>query len=356
MMSSTREVPIMLSHLPKRREAFHTDDVADDLLASYETASAAIQHVNSYELLSTEEVASIVEQCRALIFPGFVGPSLARATPTELRDHVRERLDKLRNGLRKQLYRDLHHRVQRRLGTKEHDCPRCAAAAAEITDGFLGSMVALRERIAMDVQAAFDGDPAAKDVDEIIFCYPGLYAVTIYRIAHALLERGARLIPRIMTELAHEKTGIDIHPGATIGKSFFIDHGTGVVIGETTIIGDRVRIYQGVTLGALSVARGDKRQGGRRHPLIEDDVVIYAGATILGGDTVIGKGAVIGGNCWVTSSVPAHSTVTLSRCRTVDNRQVECEVRPQEIDATEPGLPMQSTQAPRIEQDDEQES
>jgi serine O-acetyltransferase len=329
MMVTVLENPTMLSHLPKRREEFHTDDVADDLLASYETSSAAIQHVNSYELPSTEEIASIVEQLRALIFPGFVGPSLARATPTELRDHVRERLDKLRNTLRKQLYRDLHHRVQRRLGTKEQDCPRCAAAAAEITDGFLGGMVALRDRIALDVQAAFDGDPAAKDTDEIIFCYPGLYAVTVYRIAHALLERGARLIPRIMTELAHEKTGIDIHPGATIGKSFFIDHGTGVVIGETTIIGDRVRIYQGVTLGALSVPR-DRRPGTRRHPLIEDDVVIYAGATILGGDTVIGKGAVIGGNCWVTHSVPPDSTVTLSRCRTTDNRQADYEVRPRD--------------------------
>jgi serine O-acetyltransferase len=324
----------MLSHLPKRREEFHTDDVTDGLLTSYETTSAHVQHVNSYELVSTEEVANIVEQCRALIFPGFVGPSLARATPTELRDHVRERLDYLRNRMRKQLYRDLHHRVQSRLGTHETDCPRCSKSASEITDGFLGDLVALRERIILDVQAAFDGDPAAKDTDEIIYCYPGLYAITVYRIAHALLERGARLIPRIMTELAHEKTGIDIHPGATIGKSFFIDHGTGVVIGETTIIGDRVRLYQGVTLGALSVAR-DKRPGTRRHPIIEDDVVIYAGATILGGDTVIGKGAIIGGNCWVTSSVPPHTTVTLSRCRTTDNRdQLECEVRP----ASEPGV------------------
>jgi serine O-acetyltransferase len=318
----------MLSHLPKRREEFHTDDIADGLLASYETALAHAQHVNSYDLVSTEEVASIVEQCRALIFPGFVGPSLARATPTELREHVRERLDKLRSGMRKQLYRDLHHRVQRRLGTKETDCPRCAKAASEITDGFLGNLVGLRERILLDVQAAYSGDPAAKDTDEIIFCYPGLYAITVYRIAHALLERGARLIPRIMTELAHEKTGIDIHPGATIGKSFFIDHGTGVVIGETTIIGDRVRIYQGVTLGALSVTR-DQRPGTRRHPIIEDDVVIYAGATILGGDTVIGQGAVIGGNCWVTASVAPHATVTVSRCKTSDScGEAEFEVRP----------------------------
>lgn len=320
----------MLSHLPdlpERRDELHTDDVAERLLASYDTEPAAIQHVNSYELPSPKEVASIVEQCRSLIFPGFVGASLARATPTELRDHVRERLDKLRNTMRKQLYRDLHHRVQRRLGTKEQECPRCAAAAAEITDCFLDSFVDLRRRIALDVQAAYDGDPAAKDTDEIIFCYPGLYAISVYRIAHALLGSGARLIPRIMTELAHEKTGIDIHPGATIGASFFIDHGTGVVVGETTVIGDRVRLYQGVTLGALSVPRGAERPEPdvRRHPTIEDDVVIYAGATILGGDTVIGKGAVIGGNCWVTASVPPSCTVTLSRCRTEDNRQDLCE-------------------------------
>lgn len=320
----------MLSHLhdlPKRRDELHTDDVAERLLASYETEPAAIQHVNSYELPSPKEVASLAEQCRSLIFPGFVGASLARATPTELRDHVRERLDKLRNIMRKQLYRDLHHRVQRRLGTKEQECPRCATAAAEITDRFLDGFVDLRRRIALDVQAAYDGDPAAKDTDEIIFCYPGLYAISVYRIAHALLGGGARLIPRIMTELAHEKTGIDIHPGASIGESFFIDHGTGVVIGETTVIGDRVRLYQGVTLGALSVTRGAERPepGVQRHPTIEDDVVIYAGATILGGNTVIGEGAVIGGNCWVTASVPAHATVTLSRCRTEASRQDLCE-------------------------------
>ncbi|WP_428264535.1 serine O-acetyltransferase EpsC [Haliangium sp.] len=312
----------MLSHLPNRRdEQAVSDDVADALVTSYETSAASIQHVNSYELPSTEKIASLVEQCRALIFPGFVGASLARATPTELRDHVRERVDELRNGLRKQIYRDLHHRVQRRQGTSAQDCPRCAAAAAEITSRFLADLVALRETLSLDVRAAYDGDPAAKDHDEIIFCYPGLYAITVYRIANALLRGGARLIPRIMTELAHEKTGIDIHPGATIGKSFFIDHGTGVVVGETSVIGDRVRLYQGVTLGALSVTRGAERPvpGTRRHPTIEDDVVIYAGATILGGDTVIGRGSVIGGNCWVTASVPPHTTLTVGRCNASAN-------------------------------------
>lgn len=143
-------------------------------------------------------------------------------------------------------------------------------------------------------------------------CYPGFYAVTVYRVAHALLQEGAVIVPRMMTELAHERTGIDIHPGAAIGRSFFIDHGTGVVIGETSVIGDRVRIYQGVTLGALSVPRTEERPapGARRHPTIEDDTVIYAGATILGGETVIGKGAVIGGNAWVTASVPAGARIS----------------------------------------------
>lgn len=306
----------MLSHLPVHRGVFQTDDIVDQLLESYENGSEAIQHVNSYELPSTEEVASIVEQCRALVFPGFVGPSLARATRTELREHVRERMDKLRNTLRKQLYRDLHHKGQRKLGNHEEDCSHCANRAAEITDSFLADLVALRELIALDVQAAYCGDPAATGTDEIIFCYPGLYAISVYRIAHDLLHRGAKLIPRIMTELAHEKTGIDIHPAATIGRSFFIDHGTGVVIGATTVIGERVRIYQGVTLGALSVHYGPERPAPstRRHPTIEDEVVIYAGATILGGNTRIGKGSVIGGNCWVTSSVPPHTTVTMGRC------------------------------------------
>jgi serine O-acetyltransferase len=288
--------------------------IVDGLLRHYEEGPPAMQHVNSYELPSTEAVARIVEQCRALMFPGWVGGSLARATRTELREHVRERVDEVRNALRKQLYRGLHHKVQVDKGPHDLDCPRCAANAASIADSFLGCLVELRELVAADVRAAFEGDPAASGTDEIIFCYPGLYAISVYRLAHALLARGAKIIPRIMTELAHEKTGIDIHPGARIGDSFFIDHGTGVVIGETSVIGARVRIFQGVTLGALSVPREARRPqpGERRHPTIEDDVVIYAGATILGGETRIGKGAVIGGNCWVTSSVPPYTTVTLA--------------------------------------------
>jgi serine O-acetyltransferase len=174
---------------------------------------------------------------------------------------------------------------------------------------------ALRELLATDVRAAYEGDPAAKSYDEIIFSYPGLFAITVYRIAHQLFEQKISLIPRIMSEYAHGLTGIDIHPGAHIGDSFFIDHGTGVVIGETTEIGNHVRLYQGVTLGALSLPRdaGERLRNRKRHPTIEDDVIIYAGATILGGDTVIGARSVIGGNVWITESVPPDTKVFLKR-------------------------------------------
>jgi serine O-acetyltransferase len=292
-----------------------TDDVADQLLASYQDAGSAngMQHLAAYELPSAEQVARVVEQCRALLFPGYAGGGAVRLTRTELRDLVRERVDDLRNGLRRQVYRAIDHRQQVMAG-RAADCPPCAARAEEIVDRFIAGLPQLRASLAKDVKAAFESDPAATGADEIVVCYPGFYAITVYRIAHALLREGALIVPRMMTEIAHEKTGIDIHPGARIGESFFIDHGTGVVIGETTVIGDRVRIYQGVTLGAISIPRTEARPapGAQRHPTIEDDVVIYAGATILGGQTVIGKGAVIGGNAWVTASVPPGARVIFS--------------------------------------------
>jgi serine O-acetyltransferase len=283
------------------------------LLESYEQMPGSMQHVSSYELPSMEAVARIIDSCRALLFPGFVGSSLVRSTKTELREHVRQLVDELGSQLRRQLYRGLHHRSQLERGTHDLDCPDCAAKAELMTNDFLRELPEIRRALALDVQAHYDGDPAAVGTDEIIFCYPGLYVITVYRIAHALLQGGAQLIPRMMTEIAHKEVGIDIHPGAKIGKSFFIDHGTGIVIGETSVIGDRVRIYQGVTLGALSIPRDARKppHDEQRHPTLEDEVVIYSGATILGGDTVIGKGAIIGGNCWVTKSVPAGSTVAL---------------------------------------------
>jgi serine O-acetyltransferase len=299
---------------PRKRPDSQTMTLVDRLLDSYTSSSGAMQHVNSYELPSMEAVATILEQCRTLIFPGFVGPSLIRSTLTELREMVHERVSSLRVSLRRQIYRGLHHKVQLEKGTRELDCPHCAAKAEDITESFLEDLINIREIIADDVQAHYEGDPAASGTDEIIFCYPGLYATTVHRIAHALLKGGAKLIPRMMSELAHKEVGIDIHPAAQIGKSFFIDHGTGVVIGETTVIGQNVRIYQGVTLGALSVTDRDVCAR-KRHPTLEDGVIIYAGATILGGETVIGKGAVIGGNCWVTSSVAPGSVVTLNGSR-----------------------------------------
>ena len=185
----------------------------------------------------------------------------------------------------------------------------------DVTLYLIESIPELRKILTLDVKAAYEGDPAAKSYNEIIFSYPGLFAITVHRIAHILYEKDIPLIPRIMSEYAHSLTGIDIHPGAKIGKSFFIDHGTGVVIGETCIIGDNVKIYQGVTLGGKSFPKdqnGNIIRGQKRHPTIEDNVTIYAGATILGGETVIGKNSIIGGNVWITESIPPNSKVTLS--------------------------------------------
>ncbi len=181
--------------------------------------------------------------------------------------------------------------------------------AAELTTGFVKRLVDLRQMISLDVEAAYAGDPAAKGYDEIVVAYPSILALAIHRIAHELYDCGVSLLPRVMSEYAHDRTGIDIHPGAQIGKRFFIDHGTGIVIGETAIIGDRVRIYQGVTIGAASIRDAAALRGKKRHPTLQDDVTVYAGSTILGGETVIGEGSVIGGNVWLTHSIPAGSRV-----------------------------------------------
>jgi serine O-acetyltransferase len=183
--------------------------------------------------------------------------------------------------------------------------------ADEITVKFIKQIPKIREYFETDLHAAYDGDPDAYSLEEIVFAYPGLYAIMVNRIAHELYKLKVPLIPRVMTELAHSKTGIDIHPGATIGKYFFIDHGTGIVVGETTVIGDNVKIYQGVTLGALSLRGGQKLKSKKRHPTIEDNVTIYSGASILGGDTVIGHDAVIGGNTFITTSVKAGTRVSI---------------------------------------------
>lgn len=289
-------------------------EVADQLLEAYLDPNAAeMQHIGSYELPSDAAVEHVVDMCRALLFPGYAGPDVARLERSQLADLVRLRVDELRIAMHRQLYRALHHKQQQKLGKNElGECNECSRRAREITTRFIHQLPMLRTLIRDDLRYAFESDPAATGIDEILLTYPGAYAVSVYRIAHALLTEGAIIVPRMMTELAHRRTGIDIHPGADIGKSFFIDHGTGVVIGETTLIGDRVRIYQGVTLGALTVPQGEARPepGSRRHPTLEDDVVIYANATILGGTTIIGKGAVIGGNAFITSSVAAGTKIS----------------------------------------------
>jgi serine O-acetyltransferase len=201
------------------------------------------------------------------------------------------------------------HAALRALLTKTLDVPGPHTSACEsVVDHFFAELPAIREALMLDAQAIYDGDPAAESVDEVILAYPGFLATAVYRIAHELEGCGVPIVPRLLTEVAHRDTGIDIHPGARIGRSFAIDHGTGIVIGETAVLGERVKLYQGVTLGAMSVSK--RKQGQKRHPTIGDDVVIYANATILGGDTLIGRGSRIGGNVWLTRSVPAHSIVT----------------------------------------------
>ncbi len=289
------------------------EQVTDQLLDAYLDPDAReMQHIGSYELPSEAGVEQIVEISRELLFPGYAGPDVPRADRPALHSVIHSRLEELRGALHRQVYRANHHKRQQMLGRADLECQECSHRADEISDRFIADLPDLRAQVRIDLRAAFEGDPAASGIDEILLTYPGTYAITVYRIAHALHREGSVVVPRMMTELAHRRTGIDIHPGAEIGPAFFIDHGTGVVIGETTWIGARVRIYQGVTLGALSVPQGEARPepGKRRHPTIEDDVVIYANATILGGDTVIGKGAVIGGNAFITASVAPGTRIS----------------------------------------------
>jgi serine O-acetyltransferase len=257
-------------------------------------------------LPSRDQIIQILSDLRTVLYPGYFGNS--ELTEESMRFHVGATLDRVLLVLQEQIKRGLcfdcdHHGFE---------CPNCVEKAAATTREFLGRLPRIQHTLATDVQAAYLGDPAAQNTDEAIFCYPGILAVTYYRLAHELHALGVPLIPRIMTEWAHSHTGIDIHPGALLGERFFIDHGTGVVIGETCVIGRNVRIYQGVTLGAKSFPldeHGNPVKGIPRHPIVEDDVVIYSGATILGRIT-IGRGSVIGGNAWITKDVPPGSSVT----------------------------------------------
>jgi serine O-acetyltransferase len=273
------------------------------------TDQPRLAHLNRVYLPSRDVIIQSIKLLRELVFPGYFGKQ--GLTRENLPFRIGELVIELSEMLYEQARCCLRYREQipDNNGSAER-CEECDREAAAALATFLNKIPRVRLLIAEDVHAAFDGDPAAQSTDETIFCYPGLFAIMVQRLAHEFYELKVPLLPRIMTEYAHSLTGIDIHPGAKLGRKLFIDHGTGVVIGETTEIGDNVKIYQGVTLGALAPGFGQLLRGQKRHPTIEDDVTIYAGATILGGETVIGRGATIGGNVVINSSVPPLNQVS----------------------------------------------
>src|SRR5438552_15682709 len=287
----------------------HLPQVVDAIVKSVVDQHPHLQHLNRVYLPSRDEIVKAIDGLRQLLFPGYFGKQ--GLTTSNVPFRLGELVIELTDILYEQVRCCLRYREQLPGGNGDDErCDACDHEAAEIVAKFFQRIPAVRDLLAEDVQAAFDGDPAAQSTDETIFCYPGLFAISVQRLAHEFHKLRVPLLPRIMTEYAHSLTGIDIHPGAQLGRRFFIDHGTGVVVGETTQIGDNVKVYQGVTLGALAPAFGQALRGQKRHPTIEDDVTIYAGTTILGGDTVIGKGATIGGNVFITSSVPPLNQVS----------------------------------------------
>jgi len=283
------------------------DELVDGVVRSYWTHPLC-RHLDRAHLPAREGVEELIERLLELVYPGFFGRQ--DLTQHNVSYHVGELLPRIGLLTYRQALKSLSYMDE--LTGAGHQAA-CAHRAEQLAHEFLERLPRVRETLAGDVQAAYDGDPAALNTDEVILAYPGLLAISVFRLAHEVHELGVPMMARIMGEWAHSKTGVDIHPGARIGRSFFIDHGTGVVIGETTDIGDNVKLYQGVTLGALSFPkdeRGRLIRGHKRHPTVGDYVTIYANAIILGGDTVIGEHSVIGGSVFLTSSVPPYSTVT----------------------------------------------
>ncbi len=256
---------------------------------------------NTKQLPTRREIIEIIKDLRNVVFPGYFEEFSLSESYSEY--YAGNRIVDIKQRLDKQLILALSY------NDESDDMNTMKEKAARISLDFVKKLPDIQQMLLKDVQAGFDGDPAAKSKEEIICCYPGFFAIYVYRLAHELYLSGVPFVPRIMTEYAHSRTGIDINPGATIGQYFFIDHGTGVVIGETTIIGDYVKIYQGVTLGALSTRSGQKLRDVKRHPTIGNNVTIYSGASVLGGKTVIGEGTVIGGNAFITESIPANAKV-----------------------------------------------
>ena len=271
--------------------------IATQMAKSYENSD--ITMLSCGQLPDKGEIISILEDLKALFFPAYFGKADCSA-PTEFAEQL---ISSVYYRLKKQIELALSFNSQENV--KER--------AEKITADFVEGLPSVHELLIKDVHATFEGDPAANSFEEIIFSYPGFYAIMVYRVAHLLYQSRVPFIPRIMSEFAHGKTGVDINPGATIGEYFFIDHGTGIVIGETTIIGNHVKIYQGVTLGALSPRKGQSLSGVKRHPTVCDGATIYSGASILGGETVIGKDAVIGGNSFITESVSDGARVSVKK-------------------------------------------
>jgi serine O-acetyltransferase len=283
-------------------------EIAASILASYRERGE-LSHLQGGQLPSREILWGVVEDLLRILFPGFLEP--AGLDPAELGERTRARVRGVAARLRGELEKGLRFRGG--VAVTAADCDECGPKAEAATMNLLTRIPAIRDLLATDIQAAYDGDPAAHSIQEIVLAYPGLQAIAVYRMAHVLHRDDVPIVPRVMTEYAHSRTGIDIHPGAEIGRRFFIDHGTGVVIGETCVIGEGVRIYQGVTLGARSIphdAQGRAIKGAKRHPDIEDGVTIYSGATILG-PVRIGRGSVVGGNVWLTQSVPPETRIVV---------------------------------------------
>lgn len=278
--------------------------IVETVLGDFENGRN-IDASDNYKNPNKEEVREIVDNLFRIIYPGYYKQRTFKIYNPK--NSLAVTVEDIFYHLNKQIYLALDFSKQETEMTEDEK----AEESYRICTEFFNRIPDIREKVESDLLAAFDGDPAASCYEEIILAYPGLMAITVYRMAHELYLLKVPVLPRLMTEYAHSETGIDIHPGATIDKSFFIDHGTGIVVGETSIIGKNVKIYQGVTIGALSTRGGQKLSGKKRHPTIEDNVTIYSGASILGGETVIGENSIIGGNTFITSSVPANTRVSI---------------------------------------------
>jgi len=323
MMPKAVKVPLAAEQCPSKEPSQGTNfrsrlpEVVDQVVATCDSRTC-FEHVEAEPLPSRAEAINILETCRDLLFPGYFGSQGID------RINLKYRIGLEISGLFDRLAEEIANAIRHECTRHGQVCQHCEEAGQERAFRFLQRLPDLRALLASDVHAAYQGDPAAAGFDEIIFSYPGLHAITVYRIAHELYRLEVPILPRIMTEHAHSITGIDIHPGAQIGSSFFIDHGTGVVIGETAILGKGIKLYQGVTLGALAFKRdeaGELERHTKRHPTLEDDVTVYAGSTILGGETVIGARSVIGGNVWLIHSVPPDTKVVLNPPELVYKRQ-----------------------------------